>query len=123
MKLAYKIDFPDNLKETYEFLQSELDRVLSDKKLRAKILSVDNQLISGKYWRDLRNLIGKDTQYKWKKDGRFPSPSWYFCAFAEQIRQIHCSQSEQIAIYDALQKFGNQDNARFYQYCIDNGIS
>ena len=27
MKLAYKINFPDNLKETYEFLQSELDRV------------------------------------------------------------------------------------------------
>ena len=49
MKLAYKIDFPDNLKETYEFLQSELDRVLSDKQLRAKILSVDNKLISGKY--------------------------------------------------------------------------
>ena len=34
MKLAYKINFPDNLKETYEFLQSELDRVLSDDKMR-----------------------------------------------------------------------------------------
>ena len=123
MKLAYKINFPDNLKETYEFLQSELDRVLSDDKLRAKILSVDNQLISGKYWKDLRNLIGKETQYKWKKEERFPSPSWYFCAFAEQIRQIHCSQKEQIDLFNALQKFGNCDTVDFYQYCIDNGIT
>ena len=122
MKLAYKINFPDNLKEIYEFLQSELDRVLSDDKLRAKILLVDNKLISGKYWRDLRNLIGKDTQYKWKKDKRFTSPSWYFCAFAEQIRQIHCSQKEQIDLYKALQKFGNCDTVAFYEYCIDNKI-
>ena len=123
MKFAYKIDFPDNLKETYEFLQSELNRVLSDDKLRAKILSVKSGSMSGDYWRDLRNLIGKDTQYKWKKDGRFPSPSWYFCAFAEQIRQIYCSQKEQIDLYQALQKFGNRDTVDFYQYCIDNKIA
>ena len=122
MKLAYKINFPDNLKETYEFLQSELDRVLSDDKMRKQISSIDSKLHPGKYWRDLRNLIGKETQYKWKKDGRFPSPSWYFCAFAEQIRQIHAFQREQIALYDALQKFGNYNTVKFYQYCIDNSI-
>ena len=122
MKLAYKINFPDNLKKTYEFLQSELNRVLSDDKLRAKILSIDSKLFSGKYWKDLRNLIGKETQYKWKKDSRFPSPSWYFCAFAEQIRQIYAAKREQIELYNALQKFGNFDNAAFYQYCIDNDI-
>jgi len=122
MKLSYKIDFPDNLKATYEFLQAELNRVLSDNNLKAKILSIDSKLLSGKYWKDLRNLIGKETQYKWKKDSRFPSPSWYFCAFAEQIRQIHASQREQIALYNALQKFGNRDTVAFYQYCIDNGI-
>ena len=122
MKLSYKINFPDNLKETYEFLQSELTRVLSDNKMRKQILSIDSKLHPGKYWRDLRNLIGKETQYKWKKDNRFPSPSWYFCAFAEQIRQIHAAQREQIALFYALQKFGNCDNVKFYQYCIDNSI-
>ena len=122
MKLAYKINFPDNLKETYEFLQYELDRVLSDNKMRKQILSIDSKLHPGKYWRDLRNLIGEETQYQWKKDNRLPVPSWYFCAFAEQIRQIHAAQREQIALYDALQKFGNCDNVKFYQYCIDNGI-
>lgn len=74
MKLTYKINFPDNLKETYEFLQLELDRVLSDNKMRKEILSVDSKLHPGKYWRDLRNLIGKETQYQWKKDNRFPVP-------------------------------------------------
>lgn len=122
MKLTYKINFPDNLKETYKFLQSELDRILSDNKMRKEILSIDSKLHPGKYWRDLRNLIGKETQYQWKKDNRFPVPSWYFCAFAEQIRQIHAAQREQIALYDALQKFGNCDDLKFYQYCIDNGI-
>ena len=122
MKLTYKINFPDKLKATYEFLQLELNRVLSNKKLREQILSIDSKLLSGKYWKDLRNLIGKETQYKWKKDTRFPSPSWYFCAFAEQIRQIHCAQREQIDLYQALQKFGNSDTPAFYRYCIDNGI-
>lgn len=64
MKLSYKINFPDNLKETYEFLQSELNLVLSDNKMRKQILSIDSKLHPGNYWRDLRNLIGKETQYQ-----------------------------------------------------------
>lgn len=122
MKLAYKIAFPDELIDIYDFLQKELDRVLSDENMRASILSIDNELHPGKYWPVLRDLIGQDTQYKWKTDKRFPSPSWYFCAFAEQIRQIHKSQKEQLALYDALQRFDNNDNAEFYQYCMDNNI-
>ena len=89
MKLAYKIAFPDDLIDTYNFLQKELNRVLSDEHMRASILSIDSTLHPGKYWPLLRDLIGQNTQYKWKTDKRFPSPSWYFCAFAEQIRQIH----------------------------------
>ena len=123
MKLAYKIAFPENLIKTYEFLQSELNRVLSNENMRTAILSVDNTLKPGYYWPQLRDLIGDETQRQWAKEKRFPSPSWYFCAFAEQIRQIHKAQKEQIALYDTLQKFDNQDTAAFYQYCIDHNIS
>lgn len=122
MKLAYKIAFPDDLIDIYNFLQEEFNRVLSDEDMRASILSIDNELHPGKYWPLLRDLIGQNTQYKWKTDKRFPSPSWYFCAFAEQIRQIHKSQKEQTALYDALQRFDNNDTIAFYQYCIDNNI-
>lgn len=122
MKLAYKIAFPDNLIDTYEFLQDEFNRVLSDEDMRSAILSIDNTLHPGKYWALLRDLIGSVTQRRWAKDKRFPSPSWYFCTFAEQLRQIHKSQKEQTELYDALQKFDNRDSTAFYQYCVDNNI-
>ena len=122
MKLAYKIAFPENLIDAYEFLQGEFNRVLSDEDMRAAILSIDNSLQPGHYWPRLRDLIGAETQLKWAVDKRFPSPSWYFCAFAEQVRQMHKAQKEQTALYDALQVFNNQDSVAFYQYCVDNNI-
>ena len=64
MKLAYKIAFPDDLIDTYNFLQKELNRVLSNEDMHTSILSIDNELHPGKYWPLLRDLIGQDTQYK-----------------------------------------------------------
>ena len=121
-KLAYKIGFPENLKEIYEYLQSELNRVLSNEETRKAIENIDNSLLKAKYWKELRNLIGEDTQYRWKRENRMPVPSWYFCNFAEQIRQIHKSLKDQIKLYRALQLFNNEANPEFYQYCIDNNI-
>ena len=121
-KLAYKIGFSENLKEIYEYLQSELNRVLSNEETRKEIENIDNSLLKAKYWKELRNLIGEDTQYRWKRENRMPVPSWYFCNFAEQIRQIHKSLKDQIKLYRALQLFNNEANPEFYQYCIDNNI-
>ena len=121
-KLAYKIGFPNNLKEIYEYLQSELNRILSNDETRKAIESLDNTLLKAKYWKELRNLIGKDTQYKWKRENKMPVPSWYFCSFAEQIRQLHKGLKDQIKLYQALQLFNNEASSEFYQYCIDNNI-
>lgn len=121
-KLAYKIGFPENLKEIYEYLQLELNRVLSNDETRKAIEGLDNTLLKAKYWKELRNLIGEDTQYKWKRENRMPVPSWYFCSFAEQIRQLHKSLKDQIKLYRALQLFDNKASSEFYQYCIDNNI-
>ena len=121
-KLAYKIGFPDNLKEIYEYLQSELNRVLSNEETRKAIENIDNSLLKAKYWKELRNLIGEDTQYKWKRENRMPVPSWYFCSFAEQIRQLHKGLKDQIKLYRALQLFNNEASPEFYQYCINNNI-
>lgn len=78
-KLAYKIGFPENLKEIYEYLQLELNRVLSNDETRKAIECLDSTLLKAKYWKELRNLIGEDTQYKWKRENRMPNPAWYFC--------------------------------------------
>lgn len=121
-KLSYKIGFPENLKEIYEYLQSELNRVLSNEETRKAIENIDNSLLKAKYWKELRNLIGEDTQYKWKRENRMPNPAWYFCSFAEQIRQLHKSLKDQIKLYRALQLFNNETSPEFYQYCIDNSI-
>ena len=117
MQLSYKIAFPDNLVEVYNFLQDEYNRVLSNEQHRKAIMNIDTSIIKGEYWKQLRLAIGDDTQYKWKQNKILSSPSWYFCAFAEQIRQMHKAQKEQVALYNALQLFNNQDSDDFRQYC------
>ena len=122
MQLSYKIAFPDNLVEVYNFLQDEYNRVLSNEQHRQAIMNIDTSLINGKYWAQIRSAIGYDTQEKWKQEKRFPSPSWYFMAFAEQIRQMHKAQQEQVALYNALQLFNNQDSEDFRKYCNKHNI-
>ena len=122
MQLSYKIAFPDNLVEVYDFLQDEYNRVLSNEQHRKAIMNIDTSLHRGKYWTQLRLAIAYDTQEKWKQEKRFPSPSWYFMAFAEQIRQMHKAQKEQVALYNALQLFNNQDSEDFRLYCNKHNI-
>ena len=122
MQLSYKIAFPDNLIEVYDFLQDEYNRVLSNEQHRKAIMNIDTSLHRGKYWTQLRLAIAYDTQEKWKQEKRFPSPSWYFMAFAEQIRQMHKAQKEQVALYNALQLFNNQDSEDFRLYCHKHNI-
>ena len=121
-KLSYRVRFPKELEEVYEFLQKEMNRVLNDEEMRENISKVDSGLINGEYWRLMRAAIGEETQYKWKKEKIMPNPAWYFCAFAEQIRQVHKSQKDQKKLYEALQKFGNEDTNEFYEYCQENNI-
>lgn len=121
-KLAYKIAFPDNLIETYKFLQSEFNRVLSDNILRELILKLDTDSQRGNYWRALHSCIGDTTQDEWKRLNKLANPAWYFRAFAEQIRQLHKAQEEQRALYDAIQLFRNELTDEFYDYCISRKI-
>lgn len=121
-KLAYRVRFPKELEEVYEFLQREMNRVLNDEEMRKKISKVDSGLIKGEYWKQMRKAIGEETQYSWAKEKRMPNPAWYFCIFAEQIRQVQNSQKDQKKLYKALQKFENKDTNEFYEYCHENNI-
>ena len=121
-KLSYRVRFPKELEEIYEFLQKEMNRVLNDKEMRDKISEVDSGLMNGEYWKQMRIAIGEKTQYRWKEEKIMPNASKYFCAFAEQIRQVQKSQKDQKKLYEALQKFGNEDTEEFYEYCHKNNI-
>ena len=121
-KLSYRVRFPKELEEVYEFLQREMNRVLNDEEMREKISKVDSGLMNGEYRKQMREAIGEETQYSWAKEKRMPNPAWYFCAFVEQIRQIQKSQKDQKKLYEALQKFGNEDTNEFYEYCHENNI-
>ena len=121
-KLAYRVRFPRELEEVYEFLQREMNRVLNDEEIREKISKVDSNLMNGEYRKQMREAIGKETQYSWAKEKIMPNPAWYFCAFVEQIRQVQKSQKDQKKLYKALQKYGNEDTNEFYEYCQKNNI-
>ena len=121
-KLSYRVRFPKELEEVYEFLQREMNRVLNDEEMREKISRIDSGLINGEYWKQMREAIGEETQYKWKEEKIIPTASLYFYAFAEQIRQVQKSQKDQKKLYEALQKFGNEDTNEFYEYCHEKNI-
>lgn len=121
-KLSYRVRFPKELEEVYDFLQKEINRVLNDEEMRKKIEAIDSGLIKGEYWKQMRKSIGEETQYKWKKEKIMPTVSLYFYAFAEQIRQVQKSQKDQKKLYKALQKYENEDTNEFYEYCQKNNI-
>ena len=121
-KLSYRVRFPKELEEVYDFLQKEINRVLNDEEMRKKIEAIDSGLIKGEYWKQMRKAIGEETQYKWKKEKIMPTVSLYFYAFAEQIRQVQKSQKDQKKLYKALQKYENEDTNEFYEYCQKNNI-
>ena len=40
-KLSYRVRFPKELEEVYDFLQKEINRVLNDEEMRKKIEAID----------------------------------------------------------------------------------
>lgn len=60
-KLSYRVRFPKELEEVYDFLQKEINRVLNDEEMRKKIEAIDSGLIKGEYWKQMRKAIGEET--------------------------------------------------------------
>ena len=99
--------FPGELKPVYEYLQSELDEILSDPASRVIITSLDLSKHKGNTWIDLRDAL-KPRVSKWTINNK----TWYSYIVFENIRRVLKSQQEAHDAWCLLVKHGmNPDGA------------
>ena len=90
---------PDELKPIYDFLQDELNFILSNDETRAVLDNIDLSKLRGDVWRDMRDNL------KWRiKDWTLHNKTWHSYILFENIRREIQSKQEAIIIWNELVK-------------------
>jgi len=96
---SFNINMPDELKPIYDFLQDELNFILSNDETRALLDKIDLSKLRGDVWRDLRDIL------KWRiKDWPLHNKTWHSYILFENIRREIKSKQEAIIIWNELVK-------------------
>jgi len=106
---SFNINMTDELKPTYDFLQNELNFILSNDETRAILDNIDLSKLRGDVWRDMRDNL------KWRiKDWPLHNKTWHSYILFENIRREIKSKQEAIIIWNELVKNNfNIDEALF----------
>ena len=96
---SFNINMPDELKPIYDFLQNELNFILSNDETRAVLNNIDLSKLRGDVWRDLRDNL------KFRiKDWPLHNKTWHSYILFENIRRELQSKQEAIIIWNELVK-------------------
>lgn len=96
---SFNINMPDELKPIYDFLQNELNFILSNDETRAVLDNIDLSKLRGDIWRDLRDNL------KFRiKDWTLHNKTWHSYILFENIRREIKSKQEAIVIWNELVK-------------------
>ena len=96
---SFNINMPDELKPIYDFLQNELNFILSNDETRAVLDNIDLSKHRGDVWRDLRDNL------KFRiKDWQLHNKTWHSYILFENIRRELQSKKEAIIIWNELVK-------------------
>ena len=96
---SFNINMPDELKPIYDFLQNELNFILSNDETRAILDNIDLSKLRGDVWRDLRDGL------KFRiKDWPLHNKTWHSYILFENIRREIKSKQEAIIIWNELVK-------------------
>lgn len=96
---SFNINMPDELKSIYDFLQNELNFILSNDETRAVLDNIDLSKLRGDVWRDMRDNL------KWRiKDWPLHNKTWHSYILFENIRRELESKRESIIIWNELVK-------------------
>ena len=96
---SFNINMPDELKPIYDFLQDELNFILSNDETRAVLDNIDLSKLRGDVWRDMRDNL------KWRiKDWTLHNKTWHSYILFENIRREIQSKQEAIIIWNELVK-------------------
>lgn len=96
---SFNINMPSELIPIYDFLQNELNFILSNDETRAILENIDLSKLKGDVWRDLRDGL------KWRiKDWPLHNKAWHSYILFENIRRELESKREAIIIWNELVK-------------------
>ena len=96
---SFNINMPEELKPIYDFLQDELNFILSNDETRAVLDQIDLSKLRGDVWRDLRDSL------KFRiKDWPLHNKTWHSYILFENIRREIKSKQEAIIIWNELVK-------------------
>ena len=104
---VFQIAFPSFLKIRYDFLQSEIDRIINDPIFRPQIDQLDpDEFYLSEYYRELKKICQRIDQTDWKTgDYIINNPSWHWRILAENIRSTMSSLALRRKIYSILEKY------------------
>ena len=96
---SFNINMPSELIPIYDFLQDELNFILSNDETRAVLDNIDLSKLRGDFWRDLRDSL------KFRiKDWPLHNKTWHSYILFENIRREIKSKQEAIIIWNELVK-------------------
>ena len=96
---SFNIKMPNELIPIYDFLQDELNFILSNKKTRNLLNNIDLSLYKGNIWREMRDVL------KWRiNEWELHNKTWHSYILFENIRRELNSKKEAIIIYNELIK-------------------
>ena len=96
---SFNINMPSELIPIYDFLQDELNFILSNDETRALLDKIDLSKLRGDVWRDLRDAL------KWRiKDWPLHNKTWHSYILFENLRREIKSKQEAIIIWNELVK-------------------
>lgn len=94
---SFNIRMPNELIPIYDFLQNELNFILSNNETRAILNKIDLSKHRGNVWRELRDNL------KWRiKDWAIHNKTWHSYILFENIRRELQSKQEAIIIWNEL---------------------
>ena len=106
---SFNVNMPDELKPIYDFLQNELNFILSNDETRAILDNIDLSKHRGNIWRDLRDNL------KFRiKDWPLHNKTWHSYILFENIRRELQSKQEAIIIWNELIKNGFNINEALF---------
>ena len=107
--LSFNIKFPSELIPLYDFLQNELNFILSDDKYRKDLLNINYSQHKGNVWRDMRDLF-RCRISAWP----IKNKTWYSYILFENIRREVQSKVENVIIFKELEKNDFKINETLY---------
>lgn len=113
--LAFNIRMPEEIIPIYDFLQEELNFLLSDTESRKSLESIDLSAHKGNVWRAMRDLF-KNRVAEWDLHNK----TWHSYILFENLRREIQSKHEAITIWNALVENDMQINQDLFDNLVSN---